>query len=112
MPPLADQIVSDTTLLPWLLKRVGQKEYESNKQYASEILAILLQQSRANVMKLAGLDGMETMLKVLSVSGGFTCMTLLMGSSNIGRRIRGMARRWSSWRISSTACARRSRKRR
>ena len=67
MPPLADRIVSETSLLPWLLKRVAQKEYESNKQYASEILAILLQQSRENVLRLAELDGMETMLKILSV---------------------------------------------
>ncbi|CAD6591520.1 MAG: hypothetical protein TREMPRED_000112, partial [Tremellales sp. Tagirdzhanova-0007] len=66
MPPLADRIVSETSLLPWLLKRVAQKEYESNKQYASEILAILLQQSRENVLRLAELDGMETMLKILS----------------------------------------------
>jgi len=68
MPPLADQIVTDTTLLPWLLKRVEVKEFDSNKQYASEILAILLQQSRENVLKMAELDGMDTMLKVLSVS--------------------------------------------
>lgn len=68
MPPLANQIVSDTSLLPWLLKRVSQKEYESNKQYASEILAILLQESRENVLRLSELDGMEVMLKVLSVS--------------------------------------------
>ena len=68
MAPIADQIVSETTLLPWLLKRVEVKEFDSNKQYASEILAILLQQSRENVLKMAELEGMDTMLKVLSVS--------------------------------------------
>lgn len=67
MPPLAEQVVAETKLLPWLLERIAQKEYDSNKQYASEIMAILLQQGRENVMKLAELDGMETMLKVLSV---------------------------------------------
>ena len=68
MPPLAEQIVSDTTLLQWLLKRVEKKEYDSNKQYASEVLAILLQDSRANSLRLAELDGVEVLLKVLSVS--------------------------------------------
>ena len=68
IPPLADQIVSETTLLPWLLKRVDKKEFDSNKQYASQILAIILQQSRENVLKMGELDGMEIMLKSLSVS--------------------------------------------
>ena len=68
IPPLADQIISETTLLPWLLKRVDKKEFDSNKQYASQILAILLQQSRENVLKLGELDGMEVILKSLSVS--------------------------------------------
>jgi beta-catenin-like protein 1 len=67
MPPLADQIVAETTLLPWLLKRVDTKGFDSNKQYASQILAIILQQSRENVLKLLELDGMQVMLKALSV---------------------------------------------
>ncbi|RSH89598.1 hypothetical protein EHS25_002149 [Saitozyma podzolica] len=65
MPPLADQVAADTSLLPWLLKRIAVKEYDSNKQYASEILAILMQDSRTNVMRMAELDGLDTMLKVL-----------------------------------------------
>ena len=68
MPPLADQIVSETTLLPWLIKRVQVKGIDSNKQYASQILAIILQQSRENVLKLGELEGMEAILTVLSVS--------------------------------------------
>ncbi|KAK4683965.1 beta-catenin-like protein 1, partial [Tremellales sp. Uapishka_1] len=66
MPPLAEQIVSSTTLLPWLLKRIEQKAYDSNKQYASEILAILVQQSRENRLKMAELQGMDLLLRVLS----------------------------------------------
>lgn len=82
MPPLADQVAAETSLLPWLLKRIAVKEYDSNKQYASEILAILMQDSRTNVMRMAELDGLETMLKVLFVSRpgsptfGFTCFPL------------------------------------
>lgn len=67
MPPLADQVVAGTTLMPWLLKRIAVKEYDSNKQYASQVLAILAQQSVENVQRLAELDGMDTLLTVLSV---------------------------------------------
>lgn len=67
MPPLADQVVAETTLMPWLLKRIAVKEYDSNKQYASQVLAILAQQSVENVQRLAELDGMDTLLTVLSV---------------------------------------------
>ena len=67
MPPLAEQIVAETTLMPWLLKRIAVKEYESNKQYASEILAILVQDSRTNILKLSDLEGMEVLLTVLAV---------------------------------------------
>ncbi|ORX34896.1 Catenin-beta-like protein [Kockovaella imperatae] len=66
MPPLAEQVVSDTDLMRWLLTRVGQKEFDSNKQYASQILAILVQTGRDGVLKLAELDGMETLLKLVS----------------------------------------------
>jgi beta-catenin-like protein 1 len=65
---MAEQVVSETSLLPWLLKRIAVRGYDSNKQYASEILAILMQDSRASILKMAELDGMETLLKVLFVS--------------------------------------------
>ncbi|WVW81453.1 hypothetical protein I302_103447 [Kwoniella bestiolae CBS 10118] len=66
MPPLAEQIVNDTNLLPWLLNRIKQKEYDSNKQYASEILAILLQDNREIILKVGELDGMDILLQGLS----------------------------------------------
>lgn len=72
MPPLAEQIVNDTTFLPWLLKRISEKEYDSNKQYASEVLAIIMQEGRAIALKVGELDGMNTLLMVLSVSRLFT----------------------------------------
>ncbi|KAL7413013.1 DUF1716-domain-containing protein [Mrakia frigida] len=65
-PALAETLVETTTALDWLLKRIDVKEYDSNKQYASEILAILLQQSRPNRLKLGALQGVDTLLKVLS----------------------------------------------
>jgi beta-catenin-like protein 1 len=69
MPPLAEQTVNETTFLPWLLKRINKKEYDSNKQYASEVLAIMLQEGRTIAMKLGELEGMDTLLQVLAVSG-------------------------------------------
>ncbi|KAL7420182.1 hypothetical protein Q5752_005148 [Cryptotrichosporon argae] len=66
MPPLAEQVVATTTLLPWLLGRVKREEYDSNKQYASEILAILLQDSRDVALRLGELGGMDAQLTVLA----------------------------------------------
>ena len=106
MSPLADQIVAETTLMPWLLKRVAAKEYDSNKQYASQVLAILLQQSRENVMKLAELEGMDTILNVLSVSIATCHVSLaLMLCSNTGRKIQPMGRKSSLWKTCSIVCA-------
>jgi len=113
MPPLADQIVAETSLLSWLLKRVAKKEYDSNKQYASEILAILLQQSRENVVKLDEYEGMETLLQILAVRmivvhlvvSALLALSMLMYISDIARRILATAKKWSSWRISLIASA-------
>lgn len=68
LPPLANQIVENTTLLPWLLSRLTVPVYDSNKQYASEVLAVLLQEERGVRMKLADLGGIEPLLLALSVS--------------------------------------------
>jgi beta-catenin-like protein 1 len=67
MPPLAEQIVENTTLLPWLLKRVSQKAYDSNKQYASEILSIILQEGRSIALKVGELEGVDTFLQIVAV---------------------------------------------
>ena len=68
MPPLAEQVVSETTLMRWLSTRIGVKGFDSNTQYASQILAILLQSGREAIMQLAEMEGMDVLLKVISVS--------------------------------------------
>lgn len=73
LPPLTLQVTEQTSLLPWLLERIQKKPYDSNKQYASEILAILLQNDRENRLRLDKLQGMDTILRVLSVS--LRCVT-------------------------------------
>lgn len=67
LPPIADTIARDTTLISWLLKRIQKKEYDSNKQYAAEVLAIMLQ-SPVVVDVVGRLEGVEVLLGVVSVS--------------------------------------------
>ena len=65
---IAEQIGTKSDLLPWLLKRIQIKEPRvgQNKQYAAEILAILLQSSSRNRLKLANLNGIDILLQLLS----------------------------------------------
>ncbi|KAI9336574.1 Catenin-beta-like protein [Obelidium mucronatum] len=65
-PTIAEKVVSSTTLLVWLLSRISTKQFDSNRQYASELLAILLQNSKPNRLALASSGGVTTLLKVLS----------------------------------------------
>lgn len=56
-------------LIAWLLKRLKAKHpFDQNKLYASEILSILLQDNDENKKLLAQLDGIDTLLRVISVS--------------------------------------------
>jgi beta-catenin-like protein 1 len=68
-PELAEQFCTKTSLLSWLLDRTSSaRPFDSVKQYASEILAILLQESSVNRLMLAEDSGrLETVLKSLSV---------------------------------------------
>ncbi|KAJ3073859.1 hypothetical protein HDU98_000456 [Podochytrium sp. JEL0797] len=65
-PTIAEAVVSKTTLLVWLLSRIETKQFDSNRQYASEILAILLQNSKANRIALGSRGGVTTLLTVIA----------------------------------------------
>lgn len=65
-PNLAERIAKEGDILEWLLKRVKGKKYDNNKLYASEILAILVQNSDANREALAKIEGIGFLLKTLS----------------------------------------------
>ncbi|KAJ3160167.1 hypothetical protein HDU86_001003 [Geranomyces michiganensis] len=65
-PALSETIVSKTTLLAYLLQRIRSKAFDSNRQYASEMLSVLMQNSRANRLKLGELGGVDTLLRVLA----------------------------------------------
>ncbi|OIW29194.1 DUF1716-domain-containing protein [Coniochaeta ligniaria NRRL 30616] len=64
----ADVVGRNERLLRWLLERAGraEKEVSQNKQYAAEILAILLQASGANRRRLAGLDAADVLLQLVA----------------------------------------------
>lgn len=69
IPPLAVQVVETTQLLPWLLQRIArERAYDSNKQYATEILAILLQEERQVRLKFVELKGVDVTLEAVAVS--------------------------------------------
>ncbi|KAI4249631.1 MAG: hypothetical protein L6R40_000420 [Gallowayella cf. fulva] len=65
---IAETLGKDTSFIPWLLKRIQQKEpvVSQNKQYSAEILAILLQSSSSNRKRFIDIDGIDIMLQLLS----------------------------------------------
>ncbi|KAI7869758.1 Catenin-beta-like protein [Spinellus fusiger] len=65
-PSLAEKIALTTEFLPWALKRLQAKEFDSNRGYTSEILSILLQDSRVIRLKMVDLGGVDILLRALS----------------------------------------------
>ncbi|KAL8635445.1 MAG: hypothetical protein Q9228_007060 [Teloschistes exilis] len=65
---ISESVGKDTPFIPWFLKRMQHKEptVSQNKQYSAEILAILLQSSSLNRMKLIEADGVDVLLQLLS----------------------------------------------
>ncbi|KAJ5355687.1 hypothetical protein N7517_010296 [Penicillium concentricum] len=64
----AEAIGRDAAILPWILSRIQRKEttVSQNKQYAAEILAILLQSTPKNRTKFIEIDGIDILLQLLS----------------------------------------------
>ncbi|KAG8949257.1 hypothetical protein FRC04_008859 [Tulasnella sp. 424] len=65
-PAISRTIVTKTSMLKWLLERVQAKNHDDNRVYASELLAIILQDNRQNRLELGKANGVETLLQVLS----------------------------------------------
>lgn len=110
-PRLSKQLVSKTSMLTWILNRIQSKTHEENRGYAAELLSILLQDDVDNRLELGNKDGVETMLKVLSVSILLlSCLsaclqTILTCNSNTAEETLSMQMKPSSWRTSSMRCA-------
>lgn len=53
--------------MPWLLNRAETKVHDETRSYAAELLSILLQNDTENRLEFGQNDGVETILKTLSV---------------------------------------------
>lgn len=64
----AERVAEHDGLLRWLLRRIQAKETPvgQNKQYAAEVLAILVQTSPRNRRRLASLDAVDIMLQLVA----------------------------------------------
>lgn len=67
-PSLGSDMVSKTKVLDWLLNRIQSKAHDENRAYSAELLSIFLQSSRDNKIQMGKSNGVEIILKVLSVS--------------------------------------------
>ncbi|KAL7135348.1 hypothetical protein ABFS83_11G088500 [Erythranthe nasuta] len=66
-PSVSELVCEKTKLLKWLQARIKVREFDSNKQYASEILAILLQNSAANQKRFGQMNGVDTLLQAVAM---------------------------------------------
>ncbi|GKV00263.1 hypothetical protein SLEP1_g12982 [Rubroshorea leprosula] len=66
-PAVAELVCERTKLLRWLLGKIKIREFDGNKQYASEILAILLQNSMANQKRLGQMNGVDVVLQAVAM---------------------------------------------
>lgn len=66
-PSVSELVCEKTKLLKWIQARIKIREFDSNKQYASEILAILLQNSVANQKRFGQMNGVDTLLQAVAM---------------------------------------------
>jgi beta-catenin-like protein 1 len=66
-PELSTTPAFKSNLMPWLLNRAETKVHDENRSYAAELLSILLQNDTENRLEFGQNDGVETILKTLSV---------------------------------------------
>jgi beta-catenin-like protein 1 len=72
MPILAKTICDRTKILTWLIKKISkdknpEKAFDDNKLYASEVLTILLQNSKENQFTLVKMGGIDHILTTMAV---------------------------------------------
>ncbi|KAL5721588.1 hypothetical protein ACHQM5_005214 [Ranunculus cassubicifolius] len=66
-PAVAELVCERTKLLRWLLGKIKAREFDGNKQYASEILAILLQNSSGNQRRVGQMNGVDVILQAVAM---------------------------------------------
>src|SRR5260370_26158696 len=67
-PELARILVGKTSILKWLLDRIQSKKHDENRNYVSELLAILLQNNKENILQFGEENCVDTLLQGLSLS--------------------------------------------
>lgn len=65
-PSIADLIYKDTKFVQWLLRRMGEKQFDSVRQYASEVLEVLVQTSEKIRNGLSELENIDALLQILA----------------------------------------------
>ncbi|KAI7744534.1 hypothetical protein M8C21_016208 [Ambrosia artemisiifolia] len=66
-PAVAEMVCERTKLMRWIVGKIKVREFDSNKQYASELLAILLQSSAANQKRLGQMNGVDVVLQAVAM---------------------------------------------
>eukprot|EP00249_Psilotum_nudum_P019647 c27357_g1_i1 orf=282-1895(-) len=66
-PAVGELVCERTKLLRWLLNRIKVREFDGNKLYSSEILAILLQNITINQRRVGQLNGVDTILQAVAL---------------------------------------------
>ncbi|CAI9110336.1 OLC1v1010342C1 [Oldenlandia corymbosa var. corymbosa] len=66
-PAVAELVCERTKLMKWLVSKIKSREFDSNKQYASEMLAILLQNSPVNQKRLGQMNGVDAVLQAVAM---------------------------------------------
>lgn len=69
-PAVAEMVCEKTKILRWLMAKIKVREFDGVKQYASEILAILLQSSAANQRRMGGMNGVDVLLQAVAMYKG------------------------------------------
>ena len=67
VPGVSDQLIEKTTALKWLLTRLKTREFDSNKQEASELLAVMVQGNEKVQRALGTANGIDLLLQSCSV---------------------------------------------
>merc|ERR1712087_115834 len=61
-PDAAEMLAQKANVMKWLLARLKPRVFHANKLYASELLAVLLQQNTPNQLFLGQVDGILSLL--------------------------------------------------
>ncbi|PKI83667.1 hypothetical protein MVES1_002464 [Malassezia vespertilionis] len=65
-PDASEELVSTTSILPWLMERIQASHFDQNKAYAGELLAILLHDNTPNRAAFGEQGGVDALLRTIA----------------------------------------------